>query len=186
MKTVLTLALLASSTVAMASNVSLKDSKNLPQISNSGIVVKQGPGFAAVEPTVLVKFSYVSCGTMEFSAKTTETKDLLLVAVQLDTPIDCMALGISREYTVQVASTRVQKPIVILNPVAPVVVAEVGVPQIPEDRFQICTMDAGVMFNPETGKCVGYFNGCVRAELSKAGFTFAQPGQCENVEPSFN
>lgn len=171
MKTVFALALLASNTVAMASSVSLEDSKNLPRISNSEIRVSNGPDRATVEPTYSVKFSYESCATMGFSAKTTETADLFLVAIKLDSEIDCRALGIVREYNVQISSTHISKPIVILNPVGLNSSSTLAVPRI-------CTMDAGVMFNPETGECVGFNNGCRRAELAAKGFTFAQADQC--------
>lgn len=181
MKTIFALALLASGTVAMASDISLKDAKDLPRISNVSIVVSQPGPYATVEPTVSVKFSHTSCATMKFSADTKDTKDLFLVAIKLDSTFDCMALGRPRDYTVQVASTNVFKPIVVVNPLA-----TISVPALEALPERFCTMDAGVMFNPETKECVGYFNGCHRAELAANGFEFAQGDQCKNEDLILN
>lgn len=44
-------------------------------------------------------------------------------------------------------------------------------PQI--DRPRICTMVVGELYNPKTGKCIGFYDGCQKAELMALGYESA-------------
>ena len=148
----------------------------LPQLENRKIEVIPGPRFAAVQPTVHVAFTYASCARMAFEAKTQNEENALFVAVELKSEIDCHGLPTKRDYKLQIGSDLIQKQIVVLNP-EPQFMAMVPSPKPPT---RMCTAIAGRLFNPETGRCVGFSNGCQRADMMASGFVSPKPGQCRS------
>ncbi len=44
------------------------------------------------------------------------------------------------------------------------------VPALPGGGHQMCTMNAGVLYNPETKACQGFMNGCQQGALKAQGF----------------
>lgn len=90
---------------------------SLPELKDHTIEVEAGPENATVQPTTNLKFTYLSCGRMEFEPKVQESENVFFLAVELVTDIDCAGLPRNREYSYQIASDIIWKPIVFLNPV---------------------------------------------------------------------
>lgn len=148
---------------------------HLPAISDVSIAIDEGPAIAAVQPVVSVRFSDVSCRTFTFSVKTLDTASAFLVAVDRKPQPDCHGPQSKKTYDIQIASDMIYKPIIVLNPVALPAPQTLGIdPVLP----RMCTAEAGILFNPETGKCVGYTNGCQRNDMLAKGFQAVQAGQC--------
>ena len=96
----------------------MAQAKGLPALTNTNLKFKPAPRFASVQPTVDIKFSYTSCAAMGFRLNSFETKDRIFALIQLRNKIDCAGPRKTREYSLQIASDIVRKPVVVLNPVA--------------------------------------------------------------------
>jgi hypothetical protein len=176
MLTTLFAAILATSAANADTLNSVDVIKQLPQLSSTSVVVDNGPAIAAVQPTAFLKFSYVSCARFDFDVETDVEDGVLFVAVKINpNQFDCLAVGVARKYEVQISSDYAGESVVVLNPVvAATKTRRAPAPQPP----RMCTMNAGILYNPATGKCQGFTNGCQEAELRNKGFVYPQDNQC--------
>ena len=153
------------------------DLSSLATIYDSRIAVVNGTRFAAVQPRIYVTFKHRSCRRMSFKLLANERDDVLFVAVNKRSDVDCFGPSIRRQYKVQIASDRVFKPIVVVNPVGKGLTDD---PRLAPPGRQICTAIAGALYNPETGRCQGFTNGCQQASMLASGFTRPADGQCKS------
>ena len=49
-----------------------------------------------------------------------------------------------------------------------------------DEPIRMCTADFGYLYNPKTNKCGTFTNGCIRAELFRAGYVTAPADKCDS------
>lgn len=106
-----------SSLSAFALPVDSQATAGLPAIRVIAVEVDNGPRFAAVQPTAMLKFAFSSCAEMSFVPSIEEENGVLFVSVKFPgLTFDCMGPSIEREYSVQISSD-FRNSVVVLNPV---------------------------------------------------------------------
>lgn len=101
---------------------SIAHAEYLPSVKNVNVQVVSGGGLAAVQPYTLINVTINSCAPRrDLSVKTTKLTDGTVKIKVLDgeNAMDCRALGVDREYTLQVSSDATGEKYVLLNPIAP-------------------------------------------------------------------
>ena len=167
----------------------------LPFIKNAEIAVTNAPGFAAVQPTAHIDFSYSSCAAMNFVVEKeqgyrSQEKTTFVAVVIAPNSRDCRGPVVSRDYHVQISADTFEDGAYILaNPTAlkvktnnPIVLPPlepIDLP-VPLPPVGACTAIAGVVYNPATDTCQGFSNGCHLDSLVRQGYEFPQNGQCSN------
>ena len=156
----------------------VENAQNLPALSNAKIVIIPGPPMADVEPTMEIKFSHSSCSIREYKINTIETQKQLFVYVVDTGLVDCDGPEKSRNYRKQLSSSKINKSITVMNPVAP----QYQKSSLRPNPRRMCTAIFGYLVDKDTGICNSFSNGCVRADMLASG-NYRAPvrGECQSI-----
>ncbi len=111
--------------VSMMKDVSDSNKKisipSLPVLVLPKVIVKPAPGYAAVQPTAQLTFSYSSCARRHWSlireTQYSLTGNLTFIQVEDKSQIDCMGPVMTHQYSIQISSdTMADGQYVIVNP----------------------------------------------------------------------
>ena len=102
------------STNLQASSQPIQYSDHLPSLERPHFFLKNGPRFAAVEPTLFITFTFASCAQFQFKAFVNPERSSVSVKVPKDQK-DCAALPIKRQYVVQVSGHETLGKILLEN-----------------------------------------------------------------------
>lgn len=168
---------------AFAAQISSDSLANLPSISEPTIKLHMPPQFAAVQPRANLLFKHASCAAMPLKLSVKDAGAVLLVKVVLPPQqMDCMGTAITRDYDLQISSDYAGQRVVVLNPLVPVQ-HNIAVDELPTQRPRMCTQNAGLLVEIETGLCKGFTNGCQQNDmLSSGNFRRAEDNECFNVD----